>query len=91
MLFTYPIPIALGLVTGDFHCWPGLLAALLFRFAAAWSTSVWVLGVQPRWLLLPIQDLLSFAIWLAGFFGNTIIWRGRRYYLYPDGRFELRA
>ena len=25
----------------------------------------------------------------AGFFGFTILWRGRRYYLHRDRRFEL--
>ena len=39
--------------------------------------------------LVPLQDLLSFAMWLGGFFGNTIVWRGRKYYLQADGRFEL--
>jgi ceramide glucosyltransferase len=39
--------------------------------------------------LVPLQDLLSFVMWLAGFFGNTILWRGREYYLRADGRFEL--
>jgi ceramide glucosyltransferase len=39
--------------------------------------------------LLPVQDVLSFAFWIAGFFGNTIHWRGRVYRLLRDGRFEL--
>jgi hypothetical protein len=38
-----------------------------------------------------MQDILSFAFCLAGFFGNTVVWRGRRYYLHSDGRLELRA
>jgi len=91
MLFTHPLTLSLALIAADPHWWPSLIVACLFRMAAAWATSVWVLGVQPHWLLLPIQDLLSFIFWVAGFFGNTIVWRGRRYYLYPDGRFELRT
>jgi ceramide glucosyltransferase len=45
--------------------------------------------VRRNWHWLAVQDLLAFLIWLAGFFGNTILWRGRKYYLHSDGRFEL--
>ena len=32
-----------------------------------------------RWLwLLPVRDFLSFSFWVAGGFGQTIYWRGRR-------------
>jgi len=37
-----------------------------------------------------MEDLMPSVRWLAGFFGNTIQWRGRTYYLRSDGRFELR-
>ena len=35
-----------------------------------------------------MQDVLSLAMWVGGFFGNTIVWRGQKYYLRPDGRFR---
>jgi hypothetical protein len=47
--------------------------------------------VKLNWPLLPVEDLAEFCFWVAGFFGKTIIWRGRRYKLHSDGRFELIA
>jgi ceramide glucosyltransferase len=37
---------------------------------------------------LPVQDILAFLFWIAGFFGNSILWRGRRYILKRDGTVE---
>jgi ceramide glucosyltransferase len=62
------------------------------RAASAWAVAHHALSdplVKSRWWLLPVQDLLSFGCWVGGFFGNTVQWRGRKYHLLPDGRFEL--
>jgi hypothetical protein len=32
---------------------------------------------------------MSLLVWICGFFGSTIDWRGRRYKLLPDGRFQF--
>jgi ceramide glucosyltransferase len=92
-IFTHPLPVALLLVAADASWWPALIATALVRALAAWAVAGRVLHdplIARRWWLVPVQDLLSFAFWLAGFFGNTIHWRGRRYYLRGDGTFELR-
>jgi ceramide glucosyltransferase len=89
-LLTHPLPLAIIMCTLAPGWWPALIIAAAFRALAAWSTSIWILNTRPRWLLVILQDILSFGFWIAGFFGNTIVWRGRRYYLYSDGRFELR-
>lgn len=90
-LFTNPLPIALLTVAAQPSWWPVLIPTVLVRAAAAWATSKVVLDRQPLWLRLALQDLLSFGFWIAGFFGNTILWRGRRYKLLPDGRFVVVA
>jgi ceramide glucosyltransferase len=35
---------------------------------------------------IPLRDLFGVAVWLAGLFGNTVIWRGRKLRLDGDGR-----
>jgi ceramide glucosyltransferase len=88
-LFTMPLPLALALVAADVTYWPLALTALTVRFIAAYVVSASVLQARLNWLLLPVEDLAVFCFWVAGFFGKTILWRGRRYKLHADGRFEL--
>ena len=91
-LFTQPLALALLAVMAAPEWWPMALAAVALRAAAAWAVAGSALRdplVKKWWWLLPAQDLLSFLCWAGGFFGNTVHWRGRKYYLLPDGRFVL--
>jgi ceramide glucosyltransferase len=90
-LFTYPLPLALALWAVRPAWWPVVVAAVAVRLASAWATAVLV--VRDGWLprhpwVLPVQDLLGFGLWVAGFFGKTVTWRGRRYVLNADGTFR---
>lgn len=90
-LFTYPIPLALLLVSWKPSWWQLLVLTSLLRAVSAYAVAGWVLHdplSRNRWWLIALQDVLSFVFWIAGFFGNTITWRGRKYYLRRDGRFE---
>jgi ceramide glucosyltransferase len=79
---------------------PGLLAALLvpwgwIALAVAAAARLLVAlsadrvlhqsGFWRRIPLLPLRDLLSFAIWGAGLARGTVTWQGRRYRMRPDG------
>ncbi len=90
-VFTYPLPLALLTLSLTPGAWPLALGTLALRGAAAWTVAEKILGdplFRRFWYLLPLEDLLSFCFWLAGFFGRTITWRGRKYLLERDGRFR---
>jgi ceramide glucosyltransferase len=60
-----------------------LLALTFFlRLSVAMTVGTRVLRdhqVLPRLWLLPLCDLIGMGLWIAGFAGNTIVWRGERF------------
>ena len=39
---------------------------------------------QPYWLI-PVRDVLAFAVFVWSFFGNAVSWRGLEYRVSHDG------
>jgi ceramide glucosyltransferase len=69
--------------------WPVAAAALAIRLAAGVATGGLVLKDRDcvrLWFLMPFRDVWGFAVWLAGFAGSTVEWRGFRLRLSRDGR-----
>jgi ceramide glucosyltransferase len=64
--------------------------SFFLRLALAMTVGDFVLAdrqVLPSLWLLPLRDLVALGVWVAGFAGNTIVWRGERFTL-KDGRLE---
>jgi ceramide glucosyltransferase len=62
-----------------------LCLSFFLRLTLAMMVGAEVLGdhqVLPRLWLLPLRDLAAMGIWVAGFAGNTIVWRGHRFVLH---------
>lgn len=87
-----------GLPVTSASLWAALLLAtpfwmfgamlLALRIAAGgWLARVVLEDPIPVWLLLlqPFRDLWAFAIWICGFAGNTVEWRGQRIVLNRRG------
>ena len=70
--------------------WTGT-AALAARMAMA-TVSGWTVmrsrDVLRLWLLIPLRDLFAAAVWAAGLLGTSVIWRGQRMRLDPQGRIQ---
>jgi ceramide glucosyltransferase len=87
-VITHAFPLALlGAALGGFHPFglAAVAATLLARLGVKWRMDR-VLGTSagPAWLL-PLRDLLSFAIFLGSLFGGNVRWRGTRFLVAPDG------
>jgi ceramide glucosyltransferase len=58
--------------------------SFFLRLAQAMAVGADVLGdhqVLPSLWLLPFRDAVQMCIWIAGFAGNTIVWRGEQFQL----------
>ena len=59
-----------------------LAMSFFLRLALAMTVGAEVLGdhqVLPSLWLLPLRDIVAMGLWVAGFAGNTIVWRGERF------------
>jgi ceramide glucosyltransferase len=83
----HPLPLALmALALG------GGTTALSLALAAVGCRALMASAVErcfgqlsrPYWII-PLRDLLSFAIYLSGFVARGVSWRGRRYGLLSEG------
>jgi ceramide glucosyltransferase len=62
--------------------------SFFLRLTLAMTVGTAVLGdhqVLPSLWLLPLRDVVAMGLWVAGFAGNTIVWRGERFVV-KDGR-----
>lgn len=62
--------------------------SFFLRLSLAMVVGAQVLGdhqVLPGLWLLPFRDLVAMGVWIAGFAGNTVVWRGVRFVL-KDGK-----
>ena len=82
----YCLPLLL--ITG-FADWAiGLtFATFTIRYTQAWVAAVNLnCSNLLRWFwVLPLRDVLSFGVWIAGAFGRGVYWRGRKLRIEADG------
>ncbi|HUB28997.1 MAG TPA: bacteriohopanetetrol glucosamine biosynthesis glycosyltransferase HpnI [Terracidiphilus sp.] len=85
LIFTHGLPwaifnvLASGLSPLSFWL---LAMSFLLRLALAMLVGSAVLGdhqVLPSLWLLPLRDLVAMGLWIAGFAGNSIVWRGETF------------
>lgn len=85
-IVTHPLPLALlGMLSPSVAAALLVLAALAARLALIRCVERrFGLPRQSYWLV-PLQDTLAFAVYVASFFGATVHWRGSDYRVATDG------
>jgi ceramide glucosyltransferase len=70
-----------------------LLGWLLLRWAVAlWNQVLLNGGAANLWwlLMLPLRDVLAFALWVLAWWGDEVEWGGKRYVVSRDGTMRPR-
>jgi ceramide glucosyltransferase len=71
------------------EAWTILAASLLLRWGSAAATARWLdLPRRGLWLL-PLRDILSFAVFVASFCGRSVLWRNQEFRVESSGRLRL--
>ena len=97
LLFTQGLPLALLAAAVAPAAWIGaayLAAYLVLRLTMASVAGVWGLHdavLRRKLWLVPLRDLLYFAVWLAAFASNRIKWRGQEFVLRHGHMFQAES
>jgi ceramide glucosyltransferase len=87
LLFTHGLPFAIaGAIASRSASGVFLFMAayLVLRVAMGGTVGMWGLRdetARRKWWMLPLRDVLQFAVWLGSFFSDRIVW--------GDGKFKL--
>jgi ceramide glucosyltransferase len=91
-VLTHAVAIAmLGFVATGFRLtsFIFLVISVLLRWATA-RVIAGALGLTPAKLwLVPVRDALSFAVFVASFFGRRVFWRDQLFQVEPSGRMSV--
>jgi ceramide glucosyltransferase len=94
LIFTYGTATSLLFLIatgGSIWGWVVLGITWSIRLAMAWVVGVYILkdSFAKKFLwLVPIQDLINFAVWGYGLVGSTIEWRGQQLKLTKGGKLK---
>jgi ceramide glucosyltransferase len=76
----------LAALTGDYGVALAVLAARMLMASIAGGVVLNSNLTWRLWPLIPVRDLFGTAVWCAGLFGKTVLWRGRNLALDAQGR-----
>jgi ceramide glucosyltransferase len=92
LIFTHGIVASLLLLIitgGPIFAWIVLAVTWLIRLVMGWIVGVKSLNdpvAKKFFWLIPLRDLISFAVWCSSFMGNRIEWRGKQWTLTKGGK-----
>lgn len=85
-IISHPFPLALSAaaIGGGSQALALAAIALTCRMALFWRVERQFAARAGGYLLVPLHDLMSFAVYVASFFAATVKWRGNRYRVVDD-------
>lgn len=86
---TLILPVLAAALVGGAAAWACVAVSLVVRYASALAIARWLRLPRASLWLLPLRDLLSFAVFLASFCGRSVSWRNQLFRIEPSGRMRV--